>query len=99
MGCGYGYFVRLALGRGFDAFGVDLSSHAISVARKRLAGRVFAGMLGGIPEIDGRSFDVIFSAHVVEHVPDPKAFLRDLGSRLTDRYEGCDGSSIGAGGG
>jgi SAM-dependent methyltransferase len=85
VGCGYGYFVRLALERGLDAWGVDVSEHAISVARQRLAGRVFSGMLGSIPEIDGRTFDVIYASHVVEHVPDPATFVRDLASRLTDR--------------
>lgn len=78
VGCGYGYFVRRALAAGFDAYGVDLSAEGIAEATKHVPGRVFAGGIDDVAALAGRRFDVIFASHLIEHITDPRAFVRRL---------------------
>ena len=84
IGCGFGYFVREALAAGYDAYGVDLSADAIRAAERELPGRVFEGAFESVAEIADKRFDVIFASHLIEHIPDPRSFVRSLAERLTD---------------
>jgi SAM-dependent methyltransferase len=84
IGCGYGYFVRRALAAGFDAYGVDLSADGIREAEKHTAGRVFRGTIDDVEALAGRRFDVIFASHLIEHIPEPRAFVEALTPRLND---------------
>jgi 2-polyprenyl-3-methyl-5-hydroxy-6-metoxy-1,4-benzoquinol methylase len=85
VGCGYGWFVSEALAAGYDAYGVDLSEYAVTVASETLGGRVYHGTPADVVELSGRRFDVIFASHVVEHVTNPRLFVADLEGRLTER--------------
>jgi 2-polyprenyl-3-methyl-5-hydroxy-6-metoxy-1,4-benzoquinol methylase len=85
IGCGYGYFVRQALSAGFDAYGVDLSPDGIREAEKHVPGRVYRGTLDDVDALTDRQFDVIFASHLIEHIPEPKAFVEGLIPRLKDR--------------
>jgi SAM-dependent methyltransferase len=82
VGCGFGWFVRQALARGYDAHGVDVSAHAVAVASRSLAGRIHAGTPDTVPALADLRFDVIFGSHVIEHVTDPRRFVADLVTRL-----------------
>ena len=84
IGCGYGYFVRQALAAGFDAYGVDLSADGIREAEKHAPGRCFRGTLDDVEELARRRFDVIFASHLIEHIPEPQAFIETLVSRLNE---------------
>jgi 2-polyprenyl-3-methyl-5-hydroxy-6-metoxy-1,4-benzoquinol methylase len=82
VGCGYGYFLKTALDAGYDAYGMDVSPAAVERAARMYPGRVFQGFLESTPELEGRTFDVIFASHLIEHLLDPAAFLEAAGRRL-----------------
>lgn len=82
-GCGHGSVVHDLLGRGWDAHGFDISNWMIEQVQHddpSLAERFAVGDLQGIP-FDG-DFALITCFEVLEHVADPVADLRALGSRL-----------------
>lgn len=82
VGCAYGYFVELALRAGYDAYGIDPSSHAAAKAKSRFNGRITEGTIGSVKFPDSH-FDVITMLDVVEHLSDPRADLRRAARLLT----------------
>jgi SAM-dependent methyltransferase len=87
VGCGAGAFPALMRELGWDASGAEPDPAAAEVARRALgAGRVHTGTLEelGLP---AASFDAITLSHVIEHLPDPVATLRECARLL--RPGGC----------
>jgi SAM-dependent methyltransferase len=82
VGCGFGYFLEVAARAGFDVRGVDASRRAVDESSRRFPGRVFPGAVGDVPELAEQRFDVIFAAHLIEHISEPRPFVADLASRL-----------------
>jgi 2-polyprenyl-3-methyl-5-hydroxy-6-metoxy-1,4-benzoquinol methylase len=80
IGCSCGYFLEVAAAQGFDVRGVEFSKSAIAAARPDLQARIFNGSLEDLPP--GDRFDVITAFDLVEHVPDPLAFLQTCRERL-----------------
>lgn len=80
VGCALGAFLREAR-EAFDCAGIDVSEHAISVARQRLQGLdlTASGLLEYAP---GTRYDVVTCFDVLEHIPDLPAALRRLGELL-----------------
>ena len=76
VGCGNGEFLLRARCAGWDVKGLEPDPDAAAMARK--AGLdVYVGTVEEAPYEEG-SFDVITSHQVIEHVPDPYAFLDAL---------------------
>jgi 2-polyprenyl-3-methyl-5-hydroxy-6-metoxy-1,4-benzoquinol methylase len=75
IGCGSGTFLCLAQRRGFDAHGMDVSSHAVRIVREEHG---LPARQGGIGDDvwPGESFDYVTMFHVLEHVVDPRKALR-----------------------
>ncbi|MEA2941557.1 MAG: hypothetical protein QOD09_2086 [Bradyrhizobium sp.] len=75
VGCGVGAQLDLfkALLPSAELHGVDIGELAV----ERTRARGHTGYLGRFEEIDLPTdyFDIVYSAHVIEHVDDPKAFL------------------------
>ena len=83
VGCGGGSFLRVAQSLGAKVQGVEPSEHAYKVCRS-FDLPVYHGMLDDYIA-DGKTnkqFDLITSSHVVEHHPDPVAFLGDMAKLL-----------------
>jgi 2-polyprenyl-3-methyl-5-hydroxy-6-metoxy-1,4-benzoquinol methylase len=82
IGCGSGHFLKEAIDRGFDAFGVDISQLAIkrAVDIYGLKGKVFhinsINDIKGLCEIEG--FNVITLWEIIEHLPSPKSSLNEI---------------------
>jgi 2-polyprenyl-3-methyl-5-hydroxy-6-metoxy-1,4-benzoquinol methylase len=79
MGCGNGWLANTLIDRGYDVYGVDASSSGIEMANSRRAGRFFKMDLGRdvLPkELVGKRFTTLMSTEVIEHLYDPRAFLR-----------------------
>lgn len=77
--CGRGQFSAWLERQGARVVGLDFSSEALRLAAGRLNGS--SGLVCGdaqqIP-CAGESFDVVVSCETLEHVPDPRACLREL---------------------
>lgn len=85
IGCGHGDFLARAAARGLTVTGVEYSAHAVEIASKK-AGNSVRVICGEIAQLagSGEKFDYIVFADVLEHVRDPRAFLRHVRSLLSD---------------
>jgi len=82
VGCAFGYFVELALSRGYDAYGFDPSSFAVSQARKLVGKkRITEGTIGDVA-YPTASFDIITMFDVFEHLEDPLNDMKKLSALL-----------------
>lgn len=73
VGAATGFFVRLALERGWEASGIEISDYAVSIARQKGL-NVISGTLEAA-DFNPASFDVITVWDVIEHLSDPKTHL------------------------
>lgn len=79
FGCGNGVLtdvLRSALPPGWEVVGTDISANAIANARRLVNGCRFSVM--GNAELQGETFDLLFSHHVLEHVYDLRAVLDQM---------------------
>jgi 2-polyprenyl-3-methyl-5-hydroxy-6-metoxy-1,4-benzoquinol methylase len=83
IGCGQGDFLRLAADRGLAVTGIEYSQHSAAVAARRVgtSGRVIVGDISAMTSSEER-FDFIVFADVLEHVRDPRSFLRHVHALL-----------------
>ena len=81
VGCGVGLFLHLAQESGMQARGIELSGSAVSYARLNFGLDVHHGTLDDA-EIPAESCDIVMMWHVLEHLPDPVASLRQVVSTL-----------------
>ncbi len=77
VGSAVGLLLEVARERGWEPTGVEVSRHAVQLARERLAdgATIYHGRLEDAP-LDDASFDAITMTDVLEHLPDPMASLR-----------------------
>lgn len=82
IGCGNGLFLSEAQKFGYDVYGIDLDAKSISVARQKYGlDNVHAMNLERFVEFAeamNLSFDEITFFEVLEHQPDPQAFLESV---------------------
>ena len=76
VGCGDGSVLKLAKELGWTAEGVDFDARAVDTARRKGLS-VGIGSLAEQRYPDG-SFDLVLMNHVIEHVHDPLATLREI---------------------
>ncbi len=86
IGCAYGYFLELAVQRGWRAHGVEVSAHAAEMARKQAGVPVHAGTLE-TASFSPSSFDAATLWDVLEHTFDPRRELLFVNRILKPR--GC----------
>jgi 2-polyprenyl-3-methyl-5-hydroxy-6-metoxy-1,4-benzoquinol methylase len=79
VGCGNGYFIARMRSFGWTVAGIDPDPTAVSVGAKQGL-HIRTGMVSDLPESD--RYDVITLSHVIEHVSDPVALLRECAKRL-----------------
>jgi SAM-dependent methyltransferase len=82
IGCSWGGFLALAESRGWKVSGVELAPESGRWAREHLSLEVHSGTLGSSPFVGTERFDVVAAWHVIEHLRDPLAFLREVYSCL-----------------
>jgi SAM-dependent methyltransferase len=78
VGCGGGELLRAALARGWRASGAEPMATAAELARERAPQADVRTGLVADSGFEERSFDVVCAFHVLEHMPDSRAFLREL---------------------
>jgi 2-polyprenyl-3-methyl-5-hydroxy-6-metoxy-1,4-benzoquinol methylase len=69
IGCGYGTHLALAADRGWKCFGVEVSSHARTVANERHGAKHF--VVEDIAHLIPHEFDLVVLFDVLEHLKDP----------------------------
>jgi len=84
VGCGVGWFLDYARGRGYQVYGAELATPEAEFARNRFGVEVFDGPLEASPFPDGY-FQVITLNDVLEHLPDPLGTLRVVYRKLQPR--------------
>jgi len=75
VGCGSGGLMQFLICRGYEVFGIDISEHAIERC-KSLGLNVYLADAQAIP-FKSDEFDVVVSQHVLEHLQDPIAGIRE----------------------
>ncbi len=84
VGCGPGAGIAAAASLGYEAWGLDVSQSAVSIASARFPGRVCRGALSDRQFPQG-SFDVITLFDVIEHLYQPRRIAADLAWHLAPR--------------
>lgn len=78
VGCALGFFVELALQNGYDAYGFDPSTYAVSESREFVGKKhINQGTIGSV-HYRPNSFDIITLFDVFEHLGDPIADMHRL---------------------
>ena len=80
IGCGAGNLLRAARNGGWEAQGLDVAVNAAKHVRE-LGFEVFHGELRDA-QFPGAHFDVITAAELLEHLPDPRAELKEIARLL-----------------
>jgi 2-polyprenyl-6-hydroxyphenyl methylase/3-demethylubiquinone-9 3-methyltransferase len=80
VGCGAGLAAESLARRGFDVLGIDAAADLIAVARDHggATGPAYRVAVAEDLVAEGTRFQVVTALEVVEHVPDPAAFIRAL---------------------
>lgn len=77
VGCGDGFFLAVALQRGWEVYGLDNSPGAIDAAKQKFGDRVTLDTLSKAC-YPSASFDVVTLFEVLEHLPNPIDHLREI---------------------
>lgn len=81
VGCATGKFLRLMTAVGWEVAGIEIDAAAAAKARS-VTPRIFEGDPVVAP-FEPKSFDVVTSFHVIEHLPQPRAALHRMLEWLT----------------
>ncbi len=76
VGCGNGRFLRSMRVLGWNVQGVELSADGVRVCRKADLPVHHGDVVSAA--LTAESFDVITVRHVIEHIPEPRPFMREL---------------------
>lgn len=78
IGCATGFFLDAARQRGWEPYGVELSSYSSALARKKIGEeRIFTGQVEDARFTPG-FFDAVVMTDVIEHVPDVRSFIAEV---------------------
>lgn len=84
IGCGQGDFLVRAANRGLHITGVEYSKYSVEVAQNKIGNRgtVYCGEINQIIALN-ECFDIIVFTDVLEHIRDPRDFLKKVYSLLS----------------
>jgi SAM-dependent methyltransferase len=82
LGCSCGFFLDIALERGYDAYGVEFSAEAIAAARPETKRRIRWDNVSTAVAAQPGGYDVVTAFDIIEHLKDPVVFLRGIAGML-----------------
>src|SRR3989344_4867687 len=77
LGCGEGTRLSTLLRATQKGTGIDINSFAISKAKSNYSKHAFLKYSGAVLPFPNATFDLVYSAFVLEHTTDPKLFLSE----------------------
>jgi 2-polyprenyl-3-methyl-5-hydroxy-6-metoxy-1,4-benzoquinol methylase len=80
VGCSYGAMLDAFRRDGWEVEGIELDARAAEIARSSYGLHVHQGRLEDVSAELSDDYDVITLYHVLEHVADPAALIRELGA-------------------
>ena len=83
VGCGVGYVLNCARDLGFEVKGVEPDPQAAQRGRMTFGLDIECGTLDSVSLPSG-AFDVVYTWHVIEHVRELRAYVRNLRRLVTD---------------
>jgi len=79
VGCAFGYFTLYAQKRGFDAYGIDISSYAIKKSTELFdKSKFFVCDVSKNLPFKNNFFDVVTAFNVIEHVKNYKKAIKNI---------------------
>jgi len=80
IGCGEGYFLKLAKEKGFEVFGIDFNENAIKIAKEKFGiENLYPYTLEEFMEkFPNEKFDFVCFFHLLEHLEDPLNFMKNI---------------------
>jgi 2-polyprenyl-3-methyl-5-hydroxy-6-metoxy-1,4-benzoquinol methylase len=87
-GCGNGSLAVELIKKGFNVYGIDASDEGINIAKKNYPSRFFIQDLNFDklpPELANIKFDTILSTEVIEHLYDPRGYIKFCKNCLTGK--------------
>jgi 2-polyprenyl-3-methyl-5-hydroxy-6-metoxy-1,4-benzoquinol methylase len=82
IGCAMGVLLEEAVSQGIDAVGIDISADAVTYCKKQ-GMSVYHGTIQSLgKKLKPSSYDVVTAFQVIEHEPDPVAFVTRIHSVL-----------------
>ena len=81
VGCATGHFVQVFKDKGWDATGIDVSEYSTRFAREERGLNVLTGDVAKA-NLPKNHYDLITLLNVVEHLPNPREVLKELGRVL-----------------
>jgi len=82
VGCAFGVSVEVAKDFGWDAYGLEVNPHAVSIAQKSVGSRVKVGDFESAL-LDARSYEGVLLWDVLEHLSDPLKTLQQANRLLS----------------
>lgn len=79
IGCGNGFITRELLKDGFNTYGTDASELGINIAKRKYPDRFFVQDINSsvLPnELSHINFDTVISTEVIEHLYNPRLFIK-----------------------
>jgi 2-polyprenyl-3-methyl-5-hydroxy-6-metoxy-1,4-benzoquinol methylase len=79
IGCGNGFLSKELLKDGFNTYGTDASELGIKIAKKKYPDRFFVQDINSssLPnELSNINFDTVISTEVIEHLYNPRLFIK-----------------------
>ncbi|HUR26412.1 MAG TPA: class I SAM-dependent methyltransferase [Candidatus Thermoplasmatota archaeon] len=77
VGCGDGALIQMFERRGWNCVGIEVDAVAVRQARANTGATILHGTLSSVSGQLG-SYDMVVSAHVIEHIHDPSLFFRQI---------------------
>lgn len=82
IGCGHGFESKIFRDEGYKVVGIDVSRKALENAKKYQIKSILADIQEGI-KLPDESFDVVYSAELLEHLAFPSYFFEEVRRLLT----------------